>query len=479
MKLRLLPIILVFIIFLSSPIVTPAQDIKLFVDSKEITCDVPPVIRDDRTLVPARALFEGLGASVKWNGVKKQVTIRLDNTTILLTINSKTAQVNLVEKELDTPPIIINDRTLLPVRFIAETLGAEVFWDDSNRSVLIRTEDEDEILPDSDNTIKSIVYSVSGKTFTLKFTFSSPLKNQHLYNLDNPVRTVLELEGATFSGSKTITVGDGGIKQIRMANHDGFYKIVADLDDVLKKNFVLASNKLSATLTFTMNSVLSDPSSVTSDITSTTTPEEPEIEIIEDKYWEVTDDSIVVLDAGHGGSDVGAIGYDENGDKLLYEKDLNLSITLEVAEILKENGVNVILTRSTDTAMSLSSRYNISNNNNALLYVSIHHNSHTSEASGSLTLYSKRKDIKYPNLKSSKSIAEIIQKHLVKETNLYDGGIRSEDDLAVLRGTETAAVLVEVAFISDYEDQKFLLQKDNLSLAAKGIANGILEVLDK
>ena len=62
---------------------------------------------------------------------------------------------------------------------------------------------------------------------------------------------------------------------------------------------------------------------------------------------------------------------------------------------------------------------------------------------------------------------------------MYNGGTRSEDELAVLRGTETSAVLVEVAFVSNYDDQKFILDEENLKKAAAGIAAGILEVLEE
>lgn len=497
MKLRFLNFIILLITVLSVfSSVALADDIKLYFDGNLLSCDVPPVIISDRTMVPARAFFEALDARVSWNDAKKQVTARTDDTKIILTIGSNVAYVNSVVKVLDSPPVIIDSRTLVPVRFISESLGYEVKWVEKSRSVYIKTPktpvpDKEEIKEDNTQTdtdipaiatkIKSMVYSVSENSFVMKFTFSSPLESYSLYNMDNPVRTVLELDGASSSGSKTITVGSGGIKQIRTANHDDYYKIVADLEEVLDKKFVLASNKLSATLTLTTSSKI-ESSDIESDIPSTNQPsdkEEEEPEIIFDKYWEVTDESVVVLDAGHGGTDVGAIGYDETGKKVVFEKDVNLTVTLEVARILKEEGINVMLTRSEDSSLALSQRYNFSNTNNALLFVSIHHNSHeTSAPSGALTLYSKAKDIKYPNLKSSKSIARSIQKHLSEATGLYDGGIRSEDELAVLRGTETSAVLVEVAFVSNYDDQKFILNEENLNKAAAGIAAGILEALE-
>lgn len=492
MKKQIITLIILCITLISSfGITAVADDIKLFVDGKAVVCDVPPVIRNDRTMVPARALLEALGAKVGWNAIKRQVIASYGSKRIILVIDSNVAYVDSVVKILDSVPIILNDRTLVPARFVSESLNFDVKWDDKTRTVHINTPvKEPEKVPETENpdkisktTIKSMVYSVSDNNFVLKFTFSAPLDSYSLYNIDNPVRTVLELKGASYSGSKTITVGSGGIKQIRTANHDDYYKIVADLDEVLKKNFVLSSDKLSATLSFTTSEKI-ESENIDSELPSTNentdVDDEDEPEIIYDKYWEVTDQSVVVLDAGHGGTDVGAIGYNELGEKVVYEKDVNLAVTLETARILKENGINVMLTRSEDSSLALSQRYRFSNTNNALLFVSIHHNSHeTSVPNGALTLYSNAKDTKYPNLKSSKSIAKTIQKHLVEATGLYNGGTRSEDELAVLRGTETSAVLVEVAFVSNYDDQKFILDEENLKKAAAGIAAGILEVLEE
>ena len=479
MKSRILSFIIILSLFLTFPFYANAQDITLVVDGKKVNCDVPPILRNNRTMVPVRALFDCFGADISWDDQTRRVLLSSGGTEIVLTIDSNIAYVDSVPNRLDCEPILVNDRTLVPVRFISETLKYEVSWDEKTQTVNIKSPGKVKVNP---TTITSMMYSASGKDFVMKFTFSAPLSSYSLYNLDNPVRTVLELNGATFYGSKSIEIGSGGIQGIRTANHAKYYKIVADLDEVLYKNFVLSSNKLSATLAFTCSSEI-DASAIKANIPATNNiyvEEEETTEIVHDKHWEVSDGSLVVLDAGHGGSDTGAIAYNQQGVRVIDEKDVNLTITLEVARLLEENGVNVLLTRSQDSSLALSRRYTISNSNDALLFVSIHHNSHTTpQPSGALTLYSADKDRKYPNLKSSKSIASTIQRHLVEATGLKDGGIRSEDELAVLRGTETSAVLVEVAFLSNYDDQAFLLNEENLRIAAQGIASGILEVLEK
>jgi hypothetical protein len=102
-----------------------------------VMLDQPPVIVDSRTLVPIRFIAEGLGSDVAWDGVKRQVTLTTETDVILLTIDSHDAYVNGQYKYLDVPPKIMNSRTVLPVRFVSENLGAQVFWDPDLRKVTV------------------------------------------------------------------------------------------------------------------------------------------------------------------------------------------------------------------------------------------------------------------------------------------------------------------------------------------------------
>jgi len=97
-----------------------------------------PVIIQGRTLLPIRAIIEAMGGQVTWNGIIEKVTIFLKNTTITLIVNSNQAVVNGIAKQLDVPPQIINDRTMVPLRFVAENLGAQVIWDDKSQTITIR-----------------------------------------------------------------------------------------------------------------------------------------------------------------------------------------------------------------------------------------------------------------------------------------------------------------------------------------------------
>ena len=96
-----------------------------------------PVIVNSRTLLPIRAVVESLGGVIGWEGTEKKVTINIDGSTIELWINNKNMLVNGIEIENDVAPIIINSRTFLPLRFVAENAGCEVGWEDATKTVTI------------------------------------------------------------------------------------------------------------------------------------------------------------------------------------------------------------------------------------------------------------------------------------------------------------------------------------------------------
>ncbi|MDD5944674.1 MAG: stalk domain-containing protein, partial [Clostridia bacterium] len=117
-----------------------AKEVHVFVDGTELTdLDMPAVIIEDRTLVPLRAIFEAMGAKVSWDSKLQKITAEFDTKTIIMFINNKAGTVNGNAFNMDVAPKIINDRTMVPVRAIAEAVGATVSWDDASRTVDIRS----------------------------------------------------------------------------------------------------------------------------------------------------------------------------------------------------------------------------------------------------------------------------------------------------------------------------------------------------
>lgn len=117
--------------------------VRVLLENEEIVFDVKPFIDDNnRVIVPVRAIAEALGANVKWNNEDKTVLIEQGENSVLFIINKNIALVNGISSIMDTTPVILNGRTMIPVRYVSEYLGAEVNWDAKSYKVLI-SKDED------------------------------------------------------------------------------------------------------------------------------------------------------------------------------------------------------------------------------------------------------------------------------------------------------------------------------------------------
>lgn len=171
-------------------------------------------------------------------------------------------------------------------------------------------------------------------------------------------------------------------------------------------------------------------------------------------------DMTVVLDAGHGGGDSGAIGV--NGT---CEKDINLDVILRAGKLLEREGAKVLYSRSDDTFIPLNDRPGLANRRNVDLFVSVHCNSmpQPNTASGSQTYYYTSRSAK---------LAAAMHEELVKGVGLRDGGVRTASYL-VIRKSNMPAVLLELAFINNTREEGLLCSPVFRQKAAQAIVNGI------
>ena len=140
-----------------------ADDIKVYVNGEQVEFDVKPVIENERTLVPMRAIFEALGAEVDWNQETETVSATRGSDTVRITINSNQLFKNNKAVELDVPAKIIDERTLVPVRAISESFDADVQWDGATQTVNITMDKADPTKEPDNNTDEAVV---SSKTLT-------------------------------------------------------------------------------------------------------------------------------------------------------------------------------------------------------------------------------------------------------------------------------------------------------------------------
>ncbi len=138
-KIRFLSGLIVLIVLLLAFSLVFADGITVTLNGKMIDFkDVKPQILQSRTMVPLRAIFEALGLEVGWDGATQTITSTTKDKVITLQVGNLTAQVNDTPVTLDMSAVIIGGRTMVPVRFIAESLGAAVGWEPKVRNVAIR-----------------------------------------------------------------------------------------------------------------------------------------------------------------------------------------------------------------------------------------------------------------------------------------------------------------------------------------------------
>ena len=121
--------------------VPPPAPIAIVFDGRTVASEVPPVIVGTSTMVPLRTIFETLGTDVSWDGATQTVTGRKAGNEISLAVGSMTARINGVRRTLEQPAQIQGGRTMVPLRFVGEALGAEVGWDARRQTVVINSTD--------------------------------------------------------------------------------------------------------------------------------------------------------------------------------------------------------------------------------------------------------------------------------------------------------------------------------------------------
>ncbi len=457
------------------------RNITVAIDGALVKMDVPPIIVDDRTLVPVRAIAEMSGAKVNWNETERKVQLLLNDREIQLIIDNNVALVDGEKVTLDSAAMIVQDRTMVPVRFIAETFGYEVQWYEniSRVNLISPTPEKPEEpeqpeegssqpnTPDYSNRARLVTignaYTEKGYRITIKFDRVMD-GDYTIFELEDPSRVIVDVENAMTDYSKKFEFSNSSVTAARVGNHDKYMRVVIDLESHV--DYETYINPAEDAIIFFFDAEGEIP---------------PDEEVSPGEKPDTPDDGTmtVVIDAGHGGKDPGALGK-ENGVTVIDEKTVNLAVSLEVKRILEEAGVKVIMTRTSNSqTVSLSKRCVISNDAKADLFVSIHSNAMNEgkeDVNGSMVFYGASKDAAGSWL-SSKKVAGNILKDMVAQMGTKDLGVRNGDQLAVIRGTNAPAVLIELAFITNVDDRAMLMSSVYQKKAAEGIASGILKSL--
>jgi N-acetylmuramoyl-L-alanine amidase len=530
----LLTACILFTLFLFAPLAVPAvvhaeNAISLFLDGKPLPTEVPPVLVEGNTLVPVRVIAENLGAKVGWDGNERKVTVKDASVSIEMTIDRPQVKVNDSDKTLEVPPKIINGNTMLPVRFVSETMGVQVTWDELTRSVFLYQPSNvlaqsigGDKLPTTDSVIQVAEANPASPANPVN-PVVSPAKPANPVNPSKPIEqlekpasttspatgtqtsrpsgdtpknsptTPNKASGIALGSSVNITlpatgqtapanppvrtdrvvsnnpsipdvtavqlVGDriyiqstgtvGAPKVTALGNPDRLVIDIpnSELSTTMNGQPAYQNGEISVSSKFTDKirySLFSDkPSTVRIVLdlkekaqaipVQTNFPNQTVLQLKTNAKYKI------VLDAGHGGHDSGAVSITGK-----FEKDFTLSMVKKVSALLEQvPGVEVLMTRIDDTFVELDDRAAFANDNKADVFVSIHGNNYTATTAGVETYYGRDDSI---------ALANKIHPYILAATGFPDRKVRQEDFRVVLK-TTMPAVLLEIGYLSNPEEE--------------------------
>lgn len=462
---------------------------KIILDGQELNLpnEVEVVNVRNNIMIPIRVVAENLKFNVNWDQKTQNVNIQQGSKTITLTVGKQEAYVGNSAVFLNIAPQIIKNTVVVPIRFVSEEMGLRVGWNNKEKIVTLASTTSPPSSPANGsqndattNLVDEINYADNQPVVSLdrEITPQSDAttnlihelnyaNNQLVVSLDrevtpvittlkNPERIVVDFPATDFGNmSQPVPTGSMGklstgdipnLTEVRYSlfkNDPAQVRIVIELNNVSSVNY----NQQYITGKFILDlDMVNDP-----------TPATP---------ISGSGKKIVVIDPGHGGSDPGTTSITNK-----HEKHFNLALALKVqAILLQEPEIEVVMTRETDVYPTRSERVKLANDLNADVFVSIHGNSVLSspQTTGTETFYYQRA--------SSKELANIVHKHLVKALGLKDRGVKN-GSLQVIRETKMPAVLLEVGFLSNKSEEEAMMSESVQAKAAQAIVDGIKEYL--
>lgn len=495
--------------------------VQLMVNGVVIEPDTPAQIVHDRTFVPVRFVAENLGANVQWDENSRTVTIIKDDQTIHLVIGQKHITVNGKVEQMDVAPYIDGIRTMVPIRFVSDCLGSRIGWQPQTRTAVI-SDPLHVVVNDSPFDIERAAINYNGEYYYPVFEIAHALhinvkqsqNGDHVFSY----RQEIDNSGFGYIGNKQLITIQQTLPKGHTLQIDQTHLVKIEwIEKLLGAHIAFneEGNRLSVEkevyllkledITFNAGEyfihipgvhegeietlLLKEPHRIVMDIknaslgeglmpqagsSATTIPigydtvdqlrvsqfstAPMSIRLVFDAnkrseiHYFVVEEGIivtvqerkpiVVIDAGHGGRDPGAIG------RISTEAGVVLQISNKIIALLEADPDFVVhATRTTDVFLTLEERADFANNLGADLFISVHANASTNRNAGGTETYI------FPN--SDRTFGAIVHRHLMEATKLTNRGLK-EANFSVLRRTTMPAVLIEIAFMSNVNEEKLL-----------------------
>ena len=492
-------IFIISILFLD----TFAQDgSNVLVVTKDGMKNIPAYVREGTVYFSLKDFADAVGVNYYYNEDAKKIEVKFDNYSVkasaknpFLILNEKNGKEQLVI-QLPTSTYLINNKVYVPLKYSLKSIetayGRTLSFESPNK-IVIGNIQEETAKPEEETTNKFNINGIvlnekaNGTLITIKSnkripSYHSAFKNNVLTLTFRKVN--VDVEKIKYIGT------DGVVKKVDSKNVGNDAVINITVGKEYTANEVINIDK-SNDIQITIHNKLFNKNTSTNKLK---------------EKWEF---DVIVIDAGHGGKDAGAIGV--TGVK---EKDINLAIALKLGKLIEENmkDVKVVYTRKTDKFIDLYKRGKIANENNGKLFISIHCNSTPKKPSNAngfevyLLRPGRTKEaisiaefensvIQYeenPNryekltdenfilvsmahssyMKYSERFAEDLHKEFVKHPSLSSRGVK-QAGFYVLVGASMPSVLIESGFLSNKNDAKYLNTSSGQQKFAEYVFKGI------
>jgi len=495
---------------------------KLYLNGIALETEAPPEMVNASVLVPARTITESLGFKVDYDAKNKQVKVQDGTLLILMKLNDPKATVNGKEVTLVEPPLLRSDRTMVPVRFVTETLGLEVYWDNSTKSVFLyskivqappsggkdETQGGGSAEPPTDSGTDTggligvvdpedpassgaesgngsgdaedphgggatdgnapsapagdpvSVHQIRYEPNYLVVTYEGTL-SPAVQSVGGPDRIVIDLPNADYAEDFTAGFASGLIEDYKAM-------IVGAPEPGQVPELKVAGHEALGKIRYSRYTDNPKSARIVLDLSQAwgyeVIPNADEgrlVIFLKKPQVPVKKAYTVVLDAGHGGSDPGAQSVTGR-----WEKEFNLSVVKKVRDLLRDDPhINLILTREEDSYPTLDDRVNLANGLSADLFLSVHGNSYKPDINGTETYY---------NRSDSLAFAKLLHRNAVAATGFKDNNVRKAN-YKVIRDTTMPAVLLEVGYLSNKSEEKQLYSDALQNKVAAAIAASIRE----
>ena len=480
-----------------------AEEVFVNVNGNRLTdLTMPPIILNNSTLVPAREVFEAAGATVEWKADVEQVYITKGEDLVIIPINTEVGYLNGNAKEMATPAKIINNKTMIPLRFASESLKYNIEWDNTTREAFIydpavyNPHGEVTQAQTQENVIVEETISEDNEKPTEAATVANEVQTKESVVEQTTVIKEEKTETTTVVKEETINViPDGTVGYNSQVGAFFFadpnnridvnYITHSDNYNNLKYSLILQGDysQLFTSATYSVDSEYVNSFVVTVEADKTTiTMDEKQIMAMvvtkengyvyckpvlpKEKY-----SKIIVLDAGHGGEDPGASGMG------LIEKELTVAMTNKARALFdKDDTIKCYVSRTDDSYPSFDDRTDLANEVGDA-FISVHINAATNSAASGTETYSL-----YPNDQGNGltgyMLAERILNKLLNNLGTVDRQVKSENWI-VLRQSDIPSTLIEIGFITNADDARIMASEEGKDGVAKAIYDSVVELFNE